>query len=213
MGTDRTCSPSHRQTNKNTRLPIREGSGTRAPGDRVYSLNNAPSGGSRLSPELLPDEGTATHLRLQRTRLRAPRPPSTLRAGSAKRYGCRGPSSLQLLPGRRALASDSPRDSSAARPRFRLLAVPPPIPEGQLWATSYQPQEACEKIVFGICPPPFPLGTRGCSRPPSCIHHPFIMYILRQDLTKLLRQAENLSSSYPSFLRNWKYNPTAPGPT
>lgn len=81
--------PSHRQTNKNTRLPIGEGSGTRAPGDRVYSLNNAPSGGRRLPPELLPDEDTATHLRLQRTRLRAPRPPSTLRAGSAKRYGCR----------------------------------------------------------------------------------------------------------------------------
>lgn len=91
VGTDRTGSPSHRQTNtnKNTRFPIGEGSGTRAPGDRVYSLNNEPSGGPRLPPELLPDEDTATHLRLQRTRLRAPRPPSTLRAGSAKRYGCR----------------------------------------------------------------------------------------------------------------------------
>lgn len=75
------------------------------------------------------------------------------------------------------------------------------------------PKRHVRKLSLASVPPPFPLGTRGCSRPPSCIHHPFIMYILRQDLTKLLRQAENLSSSYPSFLRNWKYNPTAPGPT
>lgn len=90
-----------------------------------------------------------------------------------------------------------------------------------LWASSgplhTNPKRHVRKlIVFGIYsspPPSFPLGTRGCSRPPSCIHQPFIMYILRQDLTKLLRQAENLLSSCPSFLRNWKYNSAAPGPT
>lgn len=89
-----------------------------------------------------------------------------------------------------------------------------------LWASSgplhTNPKRHERKLInclWHLFFPPFPLGTRGCSRPPSCIHHPFIMYILRQDLTKLFRQAVNLSSSCPSFLRNWKYNPAAPGPT
>lgn len=144
VGTDRTCSSSHHQTNKQKY----QASSSRR-------LSDQGSGRSSVQPKQCAFQRATAVARTppRRGHCHSPATPenatpcsATLRAGSAKRYGCRGPSSLQLLPGRRALACDSPRDSSAARPRFRLLAVPPPIPVGPLRVTSHQSQEACEKI-------------------------------------------------------------------
>lgn len=124
------AAPAEQQRNPSASVPADSGEENRHP-FLAWPQAGAPVGPgpkSALSPgstaasrlSVLPGEETATHLLLERSQFLAWRRFHTLLVRTAKRDGCRGPSSRQVLPGRGVFHS-----RRSAGPQFHPSKVPP----------------------------------------------------------------------------------------